>query len=205
MLLLLASCRWAALLGAPLAVVGSALLLLEPASVRAQSAPDELLSLCQLDSLPADIRGSLQRNFSAWKIQEPTDLSAAARAKWLGERPLTCPGIGAGHFQSPRDASYALLLVAADHSSPIFRVLVFTQQSGQKFYGFKVVQQAESGASDFFLRSVPTSRYTEEQSRWSFRARPTDSLLLVYCADKAQEADLYVWSNDAFQRVQVPY
>src|SRR5258708_25676912 len=61
---------------------------------------DELLGLCRLESLPEDIRGSLQRNFSAWKIQEPTDLSPHARERWASERPLACPGIAAGHFQN---------------------------------------------------------------------------------------------------------
>jgi hypothetical protein len=87
----------------------------------------------------------------------------------------------------------------------VFRLLIFTQAAGEKFYGFKVVQQADTGASDLFVRSVPTSRYSEEQSKWSFHARPSDSLLLVYCADNSQEADLYVWSNNSFERVQVPY
>lgn len=202
--MLFASRRCAALVCTPLALL-ACVLLLEPTRARAQSAADALSALCQLDALPADIRGSLQRNFSAWKIEEPTDLSAPARTKWSAEQPLACPGIAAGHFQNPRDSSYALLLIAADHSSPVFRLIVFTQQAGQKFYGFKVVQQADSGAGDYFVRSVPTSRYSEEQSKWSFHSRPSESLLLMYCADKSPEADLYVWSNESFQRVQVPY
>ncbi len=204
--MLFAPYRQAGIACASLLMLGCVLLALAPATGEAQQeASDELLSLCQVDSLPADIRGSLQRNFGGWKIQEPTDLSPQARSKWASERPLACPGIASGHFQSSRDASYALLLVSADSSSAVFRLLMFTQQAGQKFYGFKVLQQADSGARDFFVRAVPTSRYSEEQSKWTFRARPNDSLLLVYAAEKAEEADLYVWSNDSYQRVQVTY
>ena len=50
--------------------------------------PTELLDLCRPDSLPQDIRSSLSRNFSGWKIQEPTDLSTRARTRWGAERPL---------------------------------------------------------------------------------------------------------------------
>src|SRR5690242_5410897 len=60
--------------------------------VSAQSS-DELLGLCRTDSLPADIRGTLERRFTGWKIQEPTDLGTAARERWAAERPLTCPGV----------------------------------------------------------------------------------------------------------------
>src|SRR6185437_3297924 len=67
---------------------------------------DGLAGLCRTDELPQDIRDSLSRNFSSWKIQEPADLSARARTRWGAERPLTCPGIAAGHFQNHKSASY---------------------------------------------------------------------------------------------------
>ena len=119
--------------------------------------PEELLDLCKLDALPQDIRGSLSRNFSGWKILEPTDLTARARTRWGSERPLTCPGIATGHFQDAKSASYALLLIPADHSTTAYRLLVFTQQSGQQFYGFKALGQADSGASDVYVKACRRS------------------------------------------------
>src|SRR6185312_8868100 len=95
----------------------------------AASPPNELLGLCRSDTLPQDIRNSLTRNFSAWKIQDPTDLSVRARTRWGEERPLTCPGIAAGHFQDPKAASYALLLVPLNRMSNAFKLLIYTQQA----------------------------------------------------------------------------
>src|ERR1700728_2268281 len=80
---------------------------LVPTLQAAPGEPEELLDLCKLDSLPQDIRGSLSRNFAAWKVLEPADLTARARTRWGSRRPLTCPGIAAGHFQDPKNASYA--------------------------------------------------------------------------------------------------
>src|ERR1700761_3299062 len=94
--------RCAPLMRALQALVGCALLAGATPALHAADETDELAAMCKVESLPADIRGSLGRNFSSWKIQEPADLSARARTRWGGARPLTCPGIAAGHFQDPK-------------------------------------------------------------------------------------------------------
>jgi hypothetical protein len=166
---------------------------------------DELLGLCRLESLPEDIRGSLQRNFSAWKIQEPTDLSPRARERWASERPLACPGIAAGHFQNAKDSGYALLLVAADHATAVFRVVIFSQQAGLKFYGFKVIAQAGGGASNFFVHSVAVTKFFEGESKWGFRSRPSDGVLIIDSTENERDADMYFWADESYQHKQVHY
>jgi hypothetical protein len=171
------------------------------AAVDAQE--DELLGMCRVDSLPQDIRGSLSRNFSAWKIQEPTDLSVRARTRWGEERPLSCPGIAAGHFQDPKAASYALMLIPANHSSGAYKVLVYTQQAGQQFYGFKAVGQAENGASDVFVTAVQTTRFPDATSKWVAHSKITEVVMMVDSA--ATQAFLYVWGDMTYNREQVTY
>jgi hypothetical protein len=165
--------------------------------------PDELLDLCRPDSLPQDIRSSLARNFNGWKIQEPTDLSTRARTRWGSERPLNCPGIAAGHFQDAKNASYALLLIPANHSSSAYRVLIFTQQSGQQYYGFKAVGQMDSGAGDVFVQAVPTVRFFEATAKLVARSHVSEAVLLVDSA--ATQAFLYVYSDMAYEREPVTY
>jgi hypothetical protein len=165
--------------------------------------PDELLDLCRPDSLPADIRGSLSRNFAAWKIQEPADLSARARTRWGAERPLNCPGIAPGHFQDPKNASYALLLIPADHSSSAYKVLIYTQQSGQQYYGFKAVGQMDSGAGDVFVQAVPTVRFSEATSKYVAHSHVSEAVMLVDSA--ATQSYLYIWSDMSYQREPVNY
>lgn len=201
--MLFAFSRRATLARALCVVLGSSLLLAPAVTLHAATGdPDDLLALCSVDSLPADIRGSLTRNFSAWKIQEPTDLSARARTRWAVERPLTCPGIAAGHFQNAKGSSYALLLIPANHGSAAFRLLIFTQQASQQFYGFKAVAQGD-GASDVFVHTVPTVRFFESTSKWVAHSRVSETVMFVDSA--AQQANLYIWADDSYQQQQVNY
>lgn len=183
--------------------LSSSLLLGATPAVPAGTQPDELLGLCRVESLPEDVRSSLSRNFSAWKIQDPNDLSVRARTRWGEERPLTCPGIAAGHFQDPKNASYALLLVPINRMSNAFKLLIYTQQSGQKYYGFKAVDQGESGGNDVFIATVPTVRFFEATSKWVARSRVSEAVMLVDAA--AAQSFLYIWSDLAYEREQVTY
>jgi len=164
--------------------------------------PDELLGLCRTDTLPQDIRGSLSRNFASWKVQEPADLSLRARTRWGAERPLTCPGIASGHFQDPKSASYALLLIPANHASSAFKLLIYTQQSGP-YFGFKAVGQEDTGASDVFIATVPTGRFFDSTSKWVAHAKVTEAVMLADSA--ATESFVYAWSDGSYERTQVNY
>jgi hypothetical protein len=184
-------------------LVGGLLVGLAPPLHAASGEPDELLDLCKSDSLPQDIRGSLSRNFSAWKILEPADLTARARTRWGSERPLTCPGIAGGHFQDAKNASYALLLIPADHSTTAYKLLVYTQQSGHEFYGFKALGQVDSGASDVFVKAVPTVRFFEATSKWVAHSHVSEAVMLVDSA--ATQAALYIYSEMSYEREPVAY
>jgi hypothetical protein len=172
-------------------------------TLQAAGEPTELLDLCRPDSLPQDIRSSLARNFSGWKIQEPADLSTRARTRWGSERPLNCPGIAAGHFQDAKNASYALLLIPANHASSAYRLLIFTQQSGQQYYGFKAVGQTDSGAGDVFVEAVPTVRFFEATAKLVAHSHVSEAVMLVDSA--ATQAYLYVYSDMIYEREQVTY
>jgi hypothetical protein len=183
--------------------VGLNLALGSAPALPADSQPDELLGLCRVENLPKDIRNSLSRNFSAWKVQDPNDLSARARTRWGEERPLTCPGIAAGHFQDPKNDSYALLLVPLNRTSNAYKLLIYTQQSGQQYYGFKAVGQAETGGNDVFIATVPTVRFFEATSKWVARSRVSEAVMLVDAAGR--QAFLYIWSDLAYEQEQVNY
>lgn len=183
-------------------VMGCFLAMNPSAPLHAADPSDELSDLCHMDALPDDVRGSLSRLFSSWKVQEPTDLSARARTRWGEERPLSCPGIAAGHFQDPKSSSYALLLIPANHSTTAYKVLIYTQQAGGKYYGFKAVTQADNGASDIFLHTVPIARYFDSSSKWA-RSKVTEAVMVADSA--ATEAYLYLWSDTNYDREQVNF
>ena len=195
--------RRASFHGALCVALSLALLVGAAPALPASNQPDEQLGLCRVESLPKDIRNSLSRNFNGWKVQDTDDLSARARTRWGGERPLTCPGIAAGHFQDLKDASYALLLVPTNRMSTAYKLLIYTQQSGQQFYGFKTVGQAESGGNDIFIATAPIARFFEPSSKWVSHSRVSEAVLLVDAA--AAESYLYIWSDLAYEREQVNY
>lgn len=170
----------------------------------ATGGPDELSGLCKIDTLPKDILGSLGRNFfGGWKIQEPADLSPRARTRWGESRPLSCPGIATGHFQDPRNASYALVLVPTDHTNGAYKLLVYTQQSGGQFYGFKSVAQADTGASDVFVQTAATGSFPEATARYVAHSKINEAVMLVDSA--AAASYLLIWSGSAYEREQVNY
>ena len=185
-------------------VLGFSLLFAHQELPAAPSDAKDLLGLCKLESVPEDIRATLIRRFGEWKVQEPADLSKSAGDRWAAESPLFCPGIAIGRFQNEKDTAYALLLIPTDRSDPEFALVVFTQQS-KGIYGYKLVERKEAGASDTFVLSTPTSKYLQGDSIWKSRTRPRDALLLVNAGAKGQEAYVYYWANDAYQRQQVNY
>src|ERR1700716_1401525 len=90
---------------------------------------DDALGLCQVETLPKDIRDTLDRRFYGWKIQDSSNLLAKVPQKWAATAPLACPGIAAGHFEDSRSVAYALLLVPVDRSASGYRFVVFSAPS----------------------------------------------------------------------------
>jgi hypothetical protein len=182
---------WLAVAGVLLSYSGA----LHAASDGAQ----QLLDLCRTDALPADIRTSLEKRFTGWKLQEPADLGPPARERWAAGEPLTCPGIASGQFGSTRDVSYALLLVTPDHSS--FRLVMFTQQSGAQFYAYKVVDRQDGDVTNYYLRTVAAKNYEGTSSKWGFHSpRPREVLLLVDSRVSAAATEAIFWADDDYQR-----
>ena len=148
--------------------------------LQAAGEPTELLDLCRPDSLPQDIRSSLARNFSGWKIQEPTDLSTRARTRWGAERPLNCPGIAAGHFQDAKNASYALLLIPADHGSSAYRLLIFTGTDTRTTQPFNMIDPREVQ----ILRQLHIRRAAVEHRAGKPPLPPRETLTTQCCNER---------------------
>jgi hypothetical protein len=163
---------------------------------------DDVAGLCKLDSLPQDIRSSLTRNFGGWKVVEPADLTVRGRTRWGSQRPLTCPGIAAGHFQDKGSASYALLMIPANHAGSSVRLVIYTQQSGGQFYGFKAAGQQETGAGDLFISAEPISKYYDSGSKWA-KSKLTEGVLLVDAS--VAQAFMFLWGGSLYESEQVNY
>lgn len=166
---------------------------------------DDALGLCEIETIPKDIRGTLERRFYGWKVQESTNLLPKARQKWASMSPLACPGIAAGHFEDSRAVAYALLLVPIDRSANGYKFVVFSAPSGQSFYGFKMLDQGSVNASAFFVHSVAVDRVFDSDLRKRFRPKGSDAILLSYTDDKQATQNVFFWTAESYDHAQVDF
>jgi hypothetical protein len=166
---------------------------------------DDTLGLCQVDTIPKDIRGTLERRFYGWKVQESTNLLPKARQKWASIQPLTCPGIASGHLEDSRSISYALLLVPSDPSANGYKLVVFSAPSGQSFYGFKMLDQGTNNAAAYFIHGLPVDRVFDSDLRKRFKPRTTDTVLLGIVDDKGTTQNVFYWTGESYDHAQVDF
>jgi hypothetical protein len=166
---------------------------------------DDALGLCQIDTLPKDIRDTLERRFYGWKIQDSSNLLPKARQKWATIAPLACPGIATGHFEESRSVSYALLLVPVDPSAGGYKFVVFSAPSGQSYYGFKMLNQTASNASAVFIHSVAVDRVFNSGLKKQFRPKENDAILLAYADDKSASQNVFYWKGDSYEHAQIDF
>lgn len=159
---------------------------------------------CGLASLPADLQSRLKADYGSWKVQEAQTLSEHARKTWEGKKPPACPGIAVGLFQGAKTPSYAVLLVPVDRPDAGYRFVVFSRKTGQSSYEATVVEKSDDkGATNYFIRKVPISRFFNEESKRKFQVQAAEAILMVDSAETEYEADLYFWSNGRFQQQPV--
>ncbi len=100
--------------------------------------------------------------------------------------------------------SYAVLLVPVDHPDAGYRFLVFSRKARQPSYEATVVDRSDDpGASSYFIRKVPISKFFNEEYKRKFQVQATDAILMVDSAEKEYEADIYFWSNGRFKQQSV--
>jgi hypothetical protein len=154
--------------------------------------------------LPSEVQERLKADFGSWKVQEPENLSEHARKTWEGKKPQACPGIAVGLFQGAKTPSYAVLLVPVEHPDAGYRFLVFSRETAQPVYETTVVEKSDDhGASNYFIRKAPTSRFFNEESKKKFKVQAAEAILMVDSAETEYEADIYFWSNGRFQQQPV--
>ena len=176
----------------------------EPAPT-AYAEPSERVDLCKAKTLPKTVQNRLKQEFVSWMIQKQTDLSPSARKRWESEKPSQCPGIGMGRFENAKALSYAVLLISQDYADDGYKLLVFSPKAGQPSYEMRALDSGESGASNFFIHTVPMSKFFDGKSRKQFRAYASEGILLVDAAEQEYEINLYFWANGTYQHQPIDY
>src|SRR5579862_7224373 len=141
-------------------VLRALMLLLAPALAFGQRVPASLSEVpapCDLRSLPPDVQTRLKGELRSWKVQGPADLGSRAHERWESEKPLACPGIAVGQFESAKASSYAVLLVLRAHTDGGYKFLIFSPNAGRSSYEMKVIDSGDHGATNFFIHAVRIS------------------------------------------------
>ena len=166
--------------------------------------PREGVDICKAEILPVTVQDRLKQEFSSWTIQKPLGLSLNARKRWDSEKPVQCPGIAAGRFENTKSFSYAVLLVAQDHADAGYKLLVFSPKPGQP-YEMRVLDSGENESPNFFIHTVPMSKFFDNESRRKFQAYTSYGILFVDAAEQEYEVDVYFWANGTYRHQPIDY
>jgi len=171
-----------------------------------QSETKQRSNLCRVDSLPVAVQHRLQQDYASWRAQDVPDLSPRARGRWESEKPLSCPGIAVGHFDSGQTFSYALLLVPEANPDAGYRFIVLSQSPGQSEYKATVLEKMDqAGAANYLIRGTPIGKFFDQASKNHFNARTPDVILLFDSAEKEYGVEVYYRSESNYRHDPVDY
>ncbi|HKQ86312.1 MAG TPA: hypothetical protein VJS43_06005 [Candidatus Acidoferrales bacterium] len=165
---------------------------------------DDAVAMCSLQAVPSDVKDDLSQNFASWKIQEPNNLSDAARERWNAEKPLACPGIAVGRFANA-SLSYAFLLVSQQQTGRDYRFIVFDRTERKASFDVRVLANSGGGAHDAFIRRVQVSEFADQSSRSRFLVYGIEGILFVDASTNEYESDLYFWNGRSYEHSPIDY
>jgi hypothetical protein len=153
---------------------------------------------CNFAALPSELQQRLKTDFPSWKIQDSGNLTENAKARWQAEKPVACPGIAVGHFESPTHLSYAVLLVPLRNPESAYRFLVFTPKNEAQG-DLTVVESSDApSAANGFVRTVPLTKVFNADWRRKLNAGGSEGILFVDAGLDEYEADVYFWSEGKY-------
>jgi hypothetical protein len=166
--------------------------------------PKDKQATCQTQSLPKQVRDILKGEFTTWKIQQPSNLSPSAFTRWKGEKPLSCPGIALGKFETDTENSYAILLVPKEKSKGYIFV-VFSEDS-TRYYSARVLDKSdEAMGENFLIHGAKVTQFFDDKSRTKFDVKTHEGILFIDAGEAEYEADFYFWTAGSFRHEPVDH
>jgi len=159
---------------------------------------------CSTEALPHPFQQKLMVEFGSWRIQEITDLSPSAKARWVSAEYADCPGIAAGEFRENKRRSYAVLLVSREKPDSAYRLAIYTPDGPDFKEEFQILDKGDSArASNFFLYATKTNKLFDGPSRRKFHIENNDSFLFFDCGEQEYEVDAYFYADGAYHNSPV--
>jgi hypothetical protein len=167
---------------------------------------DDGSHLCDPNQLPPAVQSQLEKDFTSWKIQQPTDLSSSARQRWHSETPLACPGIVAGHMQSAGQSTYVLLLVPRNGGSQAYRLIAFSPGNNVRTYTSDVIERwDQGGSSQYFIHGIQIDKVFSAKWVSKLHVKAREGFLFVDAAESEYEANVYFWADGHYRHEPIDY
>jgi hypothetical protein len=161
---------------------------------------------CRLEILPVELQNRLKSDFASWKIQEISDLSNSAKARWVAEKPQSCPGIAVGEFEIPDRTSYAVLLVPAGNPQAAYRLALFTPSGNNSTSSLRIAASWDKGgASNNFIHTVRVNKVFSADWIRRLRVRTQEAILSVESAEGEYGTEVYFWADNQYHHEPIDY
>lgn len=151
---------------------------------------------CKADDLPSGAKLLVSKTFPGWRFKGTSDLVDYAKA-----HPKECPGIALGHFESPDQTAYGLLLVPTSGAETGYKIVVLSKSDTAGNYSIRVLDHAEGQAgvgSGLVISKVPPGKYSGFDSTRSIRVR----LDAIEAEWLEKSSVLYFWKNGKYRTLQ---
>jgi hypothetical protein len=163
-------------------------------------------SLCNMDTLPKELRNRMKEEFSSWKVKEVSNLGPRAKARWESEKPLSCPGLAVGEFEKPNQLSYAVLLVPIKDPDSAYRLLIFTPGDGKAPSVFRKLDEWDKGgAGNYFIHRIRIAKVFSVKSVNKLRVKTRDGLLFCDSGENEYETDVLFSSQGKYRSEPIDY
>jgi hypothetical protein len=166
---------------------------------------------CTLESLPDEVQVRLKTDYSSWKIQNLSSLSAEAKAQWQGEKRSPgqtepeCPGIAVGEFKTSQ-LSFAVLLVSIEKPDAAYRLLIFTLSGSNTPGSLETADQWDNGGvANYFIRSVHIAKFFSAEWVKKLNVAARDGVMSVEAAKAEYGVDIYFWANGKYHHEPIDY
>jgi hypothetical protein len=156
---------------------------------------------CQSVVLPVSAQSLIATKLPEWRTKQVSDLSSDDQQLWMKAHPKECPGVASGHFETPDELSYALVLVPKSDASSSYKVIVLSKAASADAYSLRVLDHAEgrlqAGTGPVISRLRPGTYPDFERTK---SVRMTLDSINVEWIESA--AVVYYWSNGRYRTLQ---
>ena len=153
---------------------------------------------CRGGLLPPELRGLLAKNFTDWKIVTVADLRTDDRTLWEKVWGQECPGIALGHFHSPTQVSFALLLYRYEDGRLAERLLVARRASTGGYRVQNVMLPGQTDVLGVIHKGLPGEYHSWDRSE---SVKITIDVIVHEVIEAGATA--YYWRADGFHSIHI--